>query len=189
MSSAACRASRWPWPRPLFFPVMHWHFCNRFPMHLPDRRQGGGRTAALGVSTRRPACHPDCTGQRRGGDHDGSHRPWSSSRGARVERDPPLPAVLCVYGWLRVRDQRCRIKVLLDSGTSHCSVSPCVALRWQQACGPLGAANPKSVSQADCSCWETHFSFTASLVLGGLDEETSFTVCNIGCCVDALLGY
>jgi hypothetical protein len=53
----------------------------------------------------------------------------------------------------------------------------------------LGAANPKSVSQADGSRRETHGSFTASLVLGGLDEETSFTVYDIGCGVDALLGY
>ena len=36
---------------------------------------------------------------------------------------------------------------------------------------------------------ETHGSFTASLVLGGLDEETSFTDYNIGCGVDSLLGY
>ena len=61
--------------------------------------------------------------------------------------------------------------------------------RSPQACGPLGAANPKSVSQADCSRRETHCSFTASLVLGSLDEETSFTVYEIGCGVDALLGY
>ena len=64
-----------------------------------------------------------------------------------------------------------------------------MALRWPQACGPLGAANQKSVSQADCSRRETHCSFTASLVLGGLDEETSFTVYDIGCGVNTLLGY
>ena len=100
-----------------------------------------------------------------------------------------FPFLPCVYRWLQVGDQRCSIKVLLDSGATHCFVSPSVALRWPQACWPLGEANSKSVSQADGSRRETHSSFTVSLVLGSLDEETSFAVYHIGCGVDAWLGY
>ena len=108
--------------------------------------------------------------QRRGSDCDGSSRPGPLAE-ACVSR-VTFPSLLFVYGWLRGGDQRCSIKDLLESGATHCFVSPRVALRWPQACGPLGAANPKSVSQADGSLRETHGSLTASLVLGGLDEET-----------------
>ena len=53
----------------------------------------------------------------------------------------------------------------------------------------MGAANQKSVSQVYYSRREMHCSFMASLVLGCLDEETLFTVYNIGCGSDTLLGY
>ena len=100
-----------------------------------------------------------------------------------------LPSLPWGYRWFLVWDQHCSVKVLLYSGTTHCFVSPSVALCWPQACWPLGAANQKSVSQADSSSRETHGSFTTSLVLGCLDEETSFTIYDNSCCVNTLLGY
>ena len=69
----------------------------------------------------------------------------------------------CVFGWIRVGAQRCRIKVLLDSGATHCFVSPHLAARWPQACSQLLPSQPL------CSKRATEGGFGVSLVLGGLD--------------------
>ena len=43
----------------------------------------------------------------------------------------------CVFCWIQVGEQLCRIKVLLNSGATHCFVSPHLAARWPQACSQL----------------------------------------------------
>ena len=101
----------------------------------------------------------------------------------------PSPSLPRVYGWLRVGDQRSRVLILLDSGATHNLVSPRLAARWPQARVPPGPEHPGAVRQADGTSRATQGTLRVDLLLGTLEEPTTFSVFDVGCGVDILLGF
>ena len=108
--------------------------------------------------------------------------------GPRSAAAPPRPTLPRVYGWLVTSAGRRRVKCLLDSGASHCFISPALAAQLGPACRrPLPAGHPPSVRQADGSLRATGGAVAAQLVLGGLDEETAFVEFEVDCDADLIL--
>ena len=101
----------------------------------------------------------------------------------------PSPSLPRVYGWLRVGDQRSRVLILLDSGATHNLVSPRLAARWPQARVPPGPEHPGAVRQANGTSRATQGTLRVDFLLGTLEEPTTFSVFDVGCGVDILLGF
>ena len=93
----------------------------------------------------------------------------------------PRQVLPWVYGWLVTPAGRRRVKCLLDSGASHCFLSSALAAQLQWCRLPLPASHPSSVQQADCSTRRIGGVVAAQLLLGGLDEETTFIEFDVDC--------
>ena len=85
------------------------------------------------------------------------------------------------------------VKCLLDSGVSHCFLSSALAAQLSSSLhGRVAGHRPSSVRQTDSSMQPTGGVVAAQLLLGGLDEETTFIKFNVDCeaaDADLIFGY
>ena len=78
---------------------------------------------------------------------------------------------------------------MLDSGATHCFLCRRLAASLGDAWVPALLGGPATVRQANGSARPTFGSAAALLQLGDLLEEMLFTVFDVDCNVDIILGY
>ena len=103
----------------------------------------------------------------------------------------PLPRATLprVYGWLGTGPNRRRVKCLLDSGATHCFVHSALASQLGPACVTDPRGGPSMVRQADGSSRATQGTVEAPLALGDMEETTRFSVFDVDCDADVILGF
>ena len=169
-------------------------YCWRQPSRPSDTVAAGAPPIPPMVSTDGLPSPPSCPLDR------GAGRPLdlqlealaASLAGARGAPAAGVPraALPRVYGWLVTPAGRRRVKCLLDSGASHCFLSRALAAQLPSSCRRQPqASHPPSVRQADGSTRPTGGVVAAQLLLGGLDEETTFIEFDVDCDADIILGY
>ena len=94
-----------------------------------------------------------------------------------------------VYGWIVTPLGRRRVKCLLDSGCTEVLMHSALAASLGDAWSPSRRGGPASIRQADGSSRPTAGTAEAVLQLGALEEPTTFTVFDVDCDADVILGY
>ena len=102
---------------------------------------------------------------------------------------PAAAALPRIYGWISTPRGRRRVKCLLDSGASHCFIRPELAGQLGPAWSRSPRGGPLAVRQADGQTRSTLGSVDVLLQLGDLSEETLFTVFDLECDADLILGF
>ena len=118
--------------------------------------------------------------------------PASDASGATVSTAAFHTSLPRVFGWVGAGDARRRVKILLDSGASHCFVSRSLATSFGAAWARGHASGPFSVRPVGGVPLPLAGTLRVPLTLGTLREPTTFSVFDrhdLGVDADIILGY